>query len=221
MAEQLGRYVGFEGIDGSGKSKQIELTKQFAAEVGIDALFIHEPGATELGAEIRQFLLYNRNLRLSAMAEFALFTADRIHTTDTLILPALDKDMLVVTDRRLESAVYQEAGGGLTLQQMMALSTQLLPERYMTPDALLVFSVSPEERLQRLNSRFKTVAADKMEDREIQFYTDVQAGYARLESLPYAHMIDGERTPEEIFEEIKPLVFGKYLPPDTYKTTIV
>jgi len=221
VAEQLGRYVGFEGIDGSGKSKQIELTKEFANEVGVNTLFIHEPGATELGVDIRNSLLHNRNLKLSAMAEFALFTADRIHTTDTLIMPALDKDMLVVTDRRIESAVYQEAGGGLTLQQMMALSAQLLPERYMSPDALLVFSVSPEERLRRLQGRFAKVAADKMEDREIQFYTDVQAGYARLESLPYAHMIDGERRPEEIFEEIKPLVFGKYLPPDTYKTTIV
>jgi dTMP kinase len=221
MAEQPGRYVGFEGIDGSGKSMQMQLTKEFAERKGIDVTFLHEPGATNLGVELRNFLLHNKDIQLSALAEFALFSADRIHATDTIIMPALESDQLVVTDRRLESGVYQEAGGGLKLKDMMALSAKFLPERYMNPDALLVFTVSPEVRLQRLQKRFAKFAADKMERRGGPFFVDVEAGYRKLESLPYAHMIDSERDPEDIFKDIKPIIFGKYLPPEKNTTYVV
>lgn len=210
MSQQLGRYSGFEGIDGAGKSMQINLTEEYAERKGINAIFVHEPGGTEMGVEIRNFLLFNRNIKLSPLAEFALFTADRIHLMDTVIGPALEKDTVVITDRRRESGVYQEAGGGLTMKQMTELSAQLLPDRYMNPDSLVVLTVSPEVRLQRLQKRFAKVAADKMEDREIEFYERVQAGYQRLKSLPYVHMIDSERDPDDIFKDVKPILFGKF-----------
>lgn len=221
MSEQLGRLVRVEGIDGSGKSTQLGLARQFSEEHNLDALFVREPGGTPIGIELRTLLLHNRQHNLDAKTEFLLFTADRNELIHSLIMPALEQDRPVIEDRGIESSIaYQVASGRIDRATIEQVSEMLLPERYMRPDALALLSIGAIARKKRLDARFATEAADKMEDRELDYYQRVNASYDSFQLLPYAHTVNGERSPEEVFEDMKPILFGKYLPRDRHATII-
>jgi dTMP kinase len=211
MNTELGRYVRIEGCDGAGKSTQIELAKQYNEEKGIGAVFVREPGGSEFGARIRALLLTDHSVKLGPEVEFALFTADRRHLWDETILPALNDNRPVISDRGVESTMcYQSAGGGIDKQTIMDVSTQLLPTRYMQPDALAVIAVSKEIRRQRLQARFTQIAADKIELRDEDYANRVYEAYQSLQDLDYATVIDGDKDPEEVFEHLKPVIFGRF-----------
>jgi dTMP kinase len=212
MSEQLGWYARIEGIDGTGKSTQLELAKQYSEEKGIDTVFIREPGGTEFGNRLRAILLDDRTVHLSAQAETALFTADRRHLCDQVIFPALAKDKVVISDRGMESGVcYQSAGGGISREAYMAVSNALLPERYLRPDALALLSLREAVRLKRLHARFAETNPDKIESRDEAYTKRVYDAYKSLEELDYVTVIDAEPDPEEVFEQLKPVLFGKYI----------
>lgn len=212
MKEQLGRYVRVEGCDGAGKTTQIGLLKQFSEEKGIDAVFLREPGATVFGAKIRSLLLDKQEADPSAKTEFLLFTADRNFTCDEVIMPALAEDKLVISDRGLESTLcYQSAAGGVGKEVIMDISRQILPPRYIQPDALALISVTKEVRRRRLGERFEHTAADRMESKEESYADRVYEAYQALSELDYATVINGNLDPEQVFDELKPVVFGKYM----------
>ena len=213
MTEQLGRYVRVEGCDGAGKTTQIQLLKQYSEEKGIDAVFLREPGGTEFGGKVRSLILdKDHGADLSPMTEFLLFTVDRSHTCDEVIMPALEKDQLVIGDRGIESTMcYQSAAGGLSAEIIMDISQKILPPRYIRPDALAVLSVSKEVRRRRLEKRFLHTAADRMESKEESYADRVYEAYQALGQLDYATVIDGDHDPEQVFDQLKPVVFGKYL----------
>ncbi|MDB5168314.1 MAG: thymidylate kinase [Candidatus Saccharibacteria bacterium] len=211
MSEQLGWYARVEGIDGTGKSTQLELARQYSEEKGIDTVFIREPGGTEFGNRLRAILLNDTSIHLSPQVETALFTADRRHLCDEVIFPSLEKDMVVISDRGVESGVcYQSAGGGISREAYMAISNLLLPERYMRPDALALLSLREEVRRKRIQVRFDSVAADKIESRGEEYTRRVYDAYRSLEELDYATVIDAEPDPEQVFEQLKPVLFGKF-----------
>ena len=212
MTEQLGRYVRVEGCDGAGKTTQIKLLQQFSEEKGIDTVFLREPGGTDFGAKIRALLLATESGDLSATTELLLFTADRSHTCDEVIMPALANDQLVVGDRGVESTIcYQSAAGKLSAELIMDISRKLLPKRYIQPDALALLSITKEVRRQRLNKRFEHTAADRMELKGESYDDRVYAGYQELSKLDYVTTIDANRDEEQVFEDLKPVVFGKYM----------
>lgn len=212
MPEQLGRYVRIEGCDGAGKSTQIELLQQYSEEKGIDAVFLREPGGTKFGNKVRSLILDKQDADLSAMTEFLLFTVDRNHTSDEVIMPALEKDKLVIGDRGIESTLcYQSAAGGLSKEIIMDISRKVLPPRYIQPDALAIISVSKEIRRQRLEKRFAHTAADRMESKDDEYADRVYEAYESLKELDYATTINGDLDPDQVFEQLKPVVFGKYM----------
>lgn len=105
-----GRFITFEGIDGTGKSTQIELMAAALAERGIDTLVTREPGGTVLGEEVRRILLDPRRKKVSPRAELALMFACRAQLLDEVILPALENGRWVLCDRFTDSSeAYQEA----------------------------------------------------------------------------------------------------------------
>ena len=222
MSEQLGRYVRIEGPDGAGKTTQLQLAQDFSIEHDIPATFVREPGGTELGVEIRHMLLTNKSHDLSPMTEVLLFTADRNHLVETVILPKLEDDELVIGDRGIESTkIYQAAGGGIDPDMIQEISNRILPHRYVRPDALALLSISRSTREKRMADRYRTEGADKIEQRQAEYFDRVFEGYKSLEKEDYVTIVNAERTPEEVFYDMKPILFGKYLPRDTHKTTIV
>lgn len=211
MSELLGRYVRIEGFDGVGKTTQLELAKEYSEKKGIGAVFVREPGGTEFGAHIRALLLTNKSVSLGPEVECALFSADRRHLWDTVTEPALAEDRLVISDRGIESTVaYQSAGGGISEATIWEISRLLLPQRYISPDALALLALTEEVRQRRITARFATTSPDKIESRDNGYLGRVQKAYESFSRLDYATTIDAGRDPEDVFKDLKPVLFGKF-----------
>jgi len=204
-----GRYIRIEGPDGAGKSTQIELARAYAEEQGIPFLVVREPGGTALGQELRNILLHNRDFELDAMTENLIFTADRRHLIHSTILPALNDGYVVVGDRGYESTLaYQSAAGGVSEEAIYGISNHALPEWYLTPDGLVVLNISEKEFERRSLSKAQTKGHDKIEERKIEYFAKVRSKYDELGALSHATAMNGELPAEEIFNTVRPILFG-------------
>ena len=212
MSEQLGLYARIEAVDGAGKSLQIEMLKQDSEKMGIDTVFVREPGGTPVGDELRSIVLGHESKDLSPEAEALIFTASRQLLFEKVTLPALAKDKLVVSDRGIESTVnYQTASGKMNRETIMELSRLVLHERCIRPDILAVLAITKETQRRRLGERFKDEAPDGMESRGDTFLDRVFNEYQKTAQLDYATVIDGNGTPEEVHEQLVPVIFGEYM----------
>jgi dTMP kinase len=122
-ATHSGIFISFEGGEGSGKSTQSKLLKEYLESIGETVLLTREPGGTDLGKQIRQILLANETGHISPRAEALMYAADRAHHVYSLIRPALDAGSVVITDRYLDSSIaYQGAGRVLQPAEVARIS---------------------------------------------------------------------------------------------------
>src|SRR5215471_16392430 len=133
VTRQRGKFITFEGLDGVGKSTQLEKLARWLRGRGIDVVTTPEPGGTAIGQKLRGVLLSSRTLSLSPMAELALMFADRAQHIDELILPALHRGQWVISDRFTDSSeAYQgggrELGSDIVLQLHKILCGDLRPD---------------------------------------------------------------------------------------------
>jgi dTMP kinase len=174
-----GKFITFEGIDGSGKSTQLRL---FASELRmrkLDVVTTLEPGGTPLGRRLRQAFLETEE-NVSPIAELLLFAADRSQHVELLIKPSLAENKIVISDRYADSTfVYQGAGRGFdekTVNQVIALATGGLK-----PDLTFFFDLPVEESIRRKNSRSNDGERHNRMDREnYEFYVRVREAYLKL-----------------------------------------
>lgn len=139
-ADGRGFFVAFEGGDGAGKSTQIGMLTRWLDETDTPHVVTREPGGTPLGAEIRRTLLHG--LDMSPRAEALLFAADRAHHVETVVVPALERGVSVVTDRFMDSSIaYQGAGRALGVEEVRALS--LWAAGGLLPDLTVLLDVDP------------------------------------------------------------------------------
>ena len=121
-----GKLITFEGIDGSGKTTQIDLLESELKQQGISTLVLREPGGTKLSEKIREVLLDRDNIALSPLAESLLFVAARAQLMAEKIKPALELDQFVICDRFADSTVaYQGYGRGLNVEYLEELNNLL------------------------------------------------------------------------------------------------
>ena len=167
----MGRFVVFEGGEGSGKSTQARL---LATRWGADLTF--EPGDTELGARLRSILLDPATGDLDPRAEALLMAADRAHHVATRIRPALNRGRDVVCDRFVGSSIaYQGYGRGLGADQVAAISA--FATDGLTPDLVVLLDVPPEVAAARLAA---AGAPDRLEAAGDEFHRLVGEGYRAL-----------------------------------------
>ena len=207
-----GWYSVLEGVDYAGKSTVIKLAKQFATKHGIDTVFVREPGGTATGARLREIILHGEE-RLDPMTEALLFLADRHHLMHTTIEPALAEGKHVVSDRDyLSSIIYQGHGSqSISPEVLMALTEQLLPARYVRPDALAVLGLTKATWLRRRLSRWGEEPADAIERSEQEYFDRVYQAYDNVRDIaPWAVKIDAEAEPEVLFERVRPLMFPDF-----------
>ncbi len=170
MAEPL-RFVSFEGPEGSGKSTQAGRLAAWMRGQGATVTLTHEPGGTELGREVRRWLLHH-DASMSAEAEFLLYSADRAEHVRTVLEPALAAGGFVVSDRFVDSSyAYQGYGRGLDLDWLRAVSEGILRVR---PSLTFLLDLPPEEGLARLRGR------DRLEGESLAFHRRVREGYLAL-----------------------------------------
>lgn len=200
-------FITLEGIEGSGKTTQIDRLADFLAQNGIKCVITRQPGGTVIGESIRSILLNPENDTLAPMTELLLYLADRAQHINEVIKPALATGQTVVCDRYFDATVvYQGFARGLSVQLLKDLH-QLLFDN-LKPDVTLLLDLSPQQGLERawqqLNSGQRVGRESRFESEAIVFHEKVRAGYlelARLEPQRF-HVINAARSPDQVFAEI-------------------
>lgn len=201
-----GRFITFEGIDGAGKSSQIEAVVSVLREREIAVEQSREPGGTPLGERLRDLLLHEpMHLETEAMLMFA---ARREHVA-RLIEPALSAGRWVVCDRFSDATfAYQVGGRGLDAAKFDVLESWVHPG--LQPDLTLLFDLPPEVAASRVRST--GVNPDRFEREQRDFFVRVRDAYLeRARRAPQRIcIIDADRSPEQIRAQIEAIVAERW-----------
>jgi dTMP kinase len=178
-------FVAFEGGEGSGKSTQVALLATALREAGHQVTVTYEPGATEIGAHIRELVLHHTT-PLSARAEALLFAADRAHHVHTVIRPALARGEVVLTDRYVDSSLaYQGSGRQLSMDEVRQLSQWATDG--LRPDLTVLLDLPVRNGLLRASGRG---AQDKLEGESLEFHERVRRTFCTLaEAEPGRYLV--------------------------------
>jgi dTMP kinase len=180
VTRQRGKFITFEGLDGVGKSTQMNNLAVWLRQRGIDAITTPEPGGTEIGKRLRSVLLSSRTAGLTPRAELAMMFSDRAQHIDELILPSLDRGQWVLCDRFTDSSeAYQ--GGGRELGSQVVLELHKILCRDLRPDLTILMLSDPARTLARARRRNVQDArkTEKQED-ENRFEQENRAFYKRV-----------------------------------------
>ena len=190
-------FVSFEGIDGCGKTTQAALLAASLRRDGIEVVHTREPGGTPLGEQLRELVLHGDHV--APWAEAALYAAARAQHVDQVIRPALERGATVVCDRYLDSsAAYQGGGRELGLDTVYELNLAVVGG--LLPDRTFLVEVSPEEADRRVGG-----TGDRIERDGVALWARAAAAYGELaRRFPERYVvIDGERTVEQIAEDVR------------------
>jgi len=189
-----GLFISFEGIDGVGKSTQIDLLIKHLDELGRKNIRTLEPGGTDLGVEIRHLLLHRKG-EVAPRAEALLYAADRAHHVATKVRPALEAGTDVIIDRYLDSSVaYQGAGRDLDSAEVRNLS--LFAVQGLLPHLTILLDLDAAASLAR---RSKTgEEPDRLEREKVEFFEAVRQGYLALAAAEPERffVVDAQQTVE-------------------------
>ena len=186
-----GLFISFEGIEGCGKSTQVELLG--GALAPRDPLVVREPGGTELGEGIRQLVLHGDE-PMAAEAEMYLYMAARAELLARRIKPALEQGRVVVADRYHDSTLaYQGGGRG---------ARTFWPEEFPLPDRTFLLALPAERGLERRRASGRRL--DRLESEPLDFHRRVESAYEELAAREPARWVrlDAEEAPERIHERV-------------------
>ena len=192
-----GVFISFEGGEGSGKSTQTKLLKEWLEKNNETVLLTREPGGTPLGNQLREILLDNKTGLISPRAEALMYAADRANHVFAKIRPALDKGEIVITDRYFDSSVAYQGAGRVLLPAEVARISRWATES-LTPTLTIIMDLPAEIGLARLNS------TDRLESEPLAFHERVRQEYLNLANTdPERFMIvDASLAIEQIHEII-------------------
>lgn len=196
-----GLFITLEGGDGSGKTTQAELLREWLTGEGRTVVRTREPGGTDVGLEIRELVLHHRG-DIDPRAEALLYAADRAHHVATLVRPALARGEVVVQDRYLDSSVaYQGAGRVLDPAEVRSISEwateNLLPDLTVLLD---LDSAAARARLDVARTRY-----DRLEAEASDFHDRVRAAFLGLADAEPGRflVVDAARPVDEIAAAIR------------------
>ncbi|MFN0140440.1 MAG: dTMP kinase [Pyrinomonadaceae bacterium] len=202
-----GKFITFEGIDGSGKSTQLRMLAGDLRSRGIDVITTQEPGGTPLGRRLREAFLETEET-VAPMAELLAFAADRAQHVEFLIKPAIAEGRVVISDRYADATfAYQGAGRGFAekeVNQVIELATGGLK-----PHLTLFFDITVEEAIRRMSVRDENhTKKNRMDEETADFYQRVREcylGIAKREPGRF-RVIDAARPIEDIHAEVNNIV---------------
>jgi len=175
LRELAGRFVVFDGPDGSGKSTQFRRLADACAQAGVTVTEVREPGGTAIGEHVREILLDPAHTEMSLRCEMMLYMASRAQLIEQIVHPALDRGELVLADRFVSSTLaYQGTAGGLPAEDIMRVALSAIGplDGGNWPHLTLIFDVDPETAAARLNP-----SLDRMELKGDAYHARVREGY--------------------------------------------
>jgi dTMP kinase len=168
-----GVFISFEGGEGSGKSTQTKLLKEWLEKNDETVLLTREPGGTDLGNQLRNILLDNKTGAISPRAEALMYAADRAHHVFSVIRPALERNEIVITDRYFDSSIAYQGAGRVLLPVEVARISRWATES-LTPTLTIIMDLPAEIGLGRLHS------TDRLESEPLAFHERVRQEYLNL-----------------------------------------
>lgn len=193
-----GCFIALEGGEGAGKSTQSRLLADWLRAQGYDVLLTHEPGDTEVGRKLRSIVLDPATGSLSSRTEALLYAADKAEHVDTVIVPALARGAVVVTDRYVDSTLaYQGAGRALADAEVERVARWATDD--LRPNLTVVLDLPPQTGLTRFEDR------DRIEAESVEFHERVRDMFLQLASASPEHylVVDARRPVEEIAAAIR------------------
>jgi dTMP kinase len=192
-------FIALEGGEGAGKTTQTRLLAIWLRDQGYDVVTTREPGATKIGMRLRAVLLDTAHAGLSARAETLLYAADRAEHVSSIILPALERGAVVVTDRYVDSSLaYQGAGRNQPTAEVARLNQWATGG--LVPDLTVLLDMPPANGLGR-----RARSADRLEAEPLDFHERVRRGFLSLaDAEPDRYLVlDASRSPEDVSRAIQ------------------
>ncbi|HEX7359638.1 MAG TPA: dTMP kinase [Bryobacteraceae bacterium] len=209
-----GLFITLEGTEGSGKTTQMRLLVDRLRAGGNVVTENREPGATRIGAKIRGILLDPEYREMAPMTELLMMFASRVQAAEEIVLPALERGEIVVSDRFTDSTLaYQGAARGLGFQTVLELHRLALGS--LRPDLTICLAVDVAEGLARARSRNQSHGGQseaRIDEQPLAFHERVREGYNRIAALEPARfrIVDASGSPpavaERIWSAISPLL---------------
>ncbi|MDB4532973.1 dTMP kinase [bacterium] len=190
-------FITLDGIDGVGKSTQIERLINYLGKRGQETLLVRDPGTTEIGSKLREILLES-DLELHRRTEAMLFMASRCEMVETILRPAIAEGKTVVSDRfLLANVVYQSVGGEVLPDLLWQMGR--LANGGLTPDLTILLDMPAQRSMERIGSE-----TDRMESRGVDYMEAVRQAF--LQQLPHSSqataIINADQTPEEVSHDL-------------------
>lgn len=199
-----GKFLVFEGCEGSGKSTQLRMLAEYLEEIGVNFIMTREPGGNPISEDIRKIILNGKNTAMCDECEALLYAAARIQHLKEVIEPALAAGKLVVCDRYVYSSLaYQGFARGLGdyVKEINSYALTNYP-----PDMTVFLDISPEDAFKRKHGADEN---DRMEQLGMEFHKKVYAGYKKLEKeYSDVRAVDCSGTKYQTAEKIRRLVDG-------------
>lgn len=203
-------FITFEGIEGCGKTTQVNLLVNYLETNNISCLKTLEPGGTDIGQDIRKILLNSKNTHLAPLTELILYAADRAQHVSEVIKPALDQGKWVICDRYFDATVaYQGFGRGMDMELIESFNCQAAAG--VSPDLTILMDCPEEVGLKRALERNKTQDLEdqgRFEKEKMEFHRRVRDGYLNLAEKyrDRFRIIDASRSVDEVRQDIKCLL---------------
>ena len=194
-----GMLIALEGGEGVGKTTQARLLAIWLRDQGFDVIATREPGATKVGMRLRAMLLDTAHTGLSARAETLMYAADRAEHVESVIVPALRRGAIVVTDRYVDSSLAYQGGGRSQLVEEVARLNRWATGG-LVPDLTILLDLPPTAGLGR-----RARSADRLEAEPTDFHERVRAGFLTLANAePERYLVlDASRPADELSHEIQ------------------
>jgi dTMP kinase len=196
-----GKFIVFDGLDGSGQSTQAELLRDFLSQKRKKVILTKEPTSdSETGKIIREVL--NKKIEMSPGELQELFAKDRKEHLENLIIPALKEGTIVISDRYFFSSFAFGRASGLDLQWLMKIN-----EEFPLPDLTFILKVDPEICIERIKRRNQETGKERtlFEEKE-----KLEKTWRVYQELPFlledVYLIDGEGSILEVFQRIKKMI---------------
>lgn len=195
-----GIFISIEGADGSGKTTQIQMLRQYFEKKGYDVIVTREPGGTKISEEIRSIILDEKHTNMGYITEMLLYAAARAQLVEQVIAPAKKEGKIIISDRFIDSsAVYQGIARGLGTKMVYDVNHYAIAA--CEPDITFLLDIDAMEGISRKKNQKNL---DRMEQETMDFHQMVADGYRILarEHRERIHVIDASWTIERIQEEI-------------------